>query len=44
MVELKFFLPELLDRMQQETGEQMESGHRKFDYGGGQSCGYHVWG
>ena len=33
MVEQKFFLPGLIDRMQQETGEQMQSGHRKLDYG-----------
>ena len=27
------FLPGLIDRMQQEAGGQMESGHRKLDYG-----------
>ena len=32
-MEQKYFLLGLIDRMQQETGDQMESGHRKLDYG-----------
>ena len=32
-MEQKYFLLGLIDRMQQKTGDQMESGHRKLDYG-----------